>query len=355
MPRAPITHVLLLLCVLAYVGVGVFGGRWWTADAGDLIRAGGAFAPALAAGEWWRTLTAIFLHGGALHLLLNAIALRDIGAEVEARDGGGRLLLVFLLAGAAGFAASSAWHPEAVGIGASGAILGLIGWWGMDVWQATERTNTGWRAVRLRALAIYLALVFGAGLAVPGIDNVAHLAGLLCGAGMRLGAGVRGRRLAASAVAVAVGVWLGLVAYPDEWARRQSDRVLFEETYRLFVVADRQANASLQDISRASRGGVLADSEALRRLDAEVLAPLAENQRRWQDVRFASSALTEEAAIWATYARVRVEAIQALRVAMVTGDRTQLARFQQLLREAGQLAEGSSADAQPPDAATNAR
>jgi len=350
--RAPVIHLLLLLCIAAYAALGWRTGGWWVADAGDLIRAGGAFAPALAGGEWWRLLSAIFLHGGVVHLAVNGIALRDIGPEVEGRDGPLRTLLVFLLAGAVGFAASSAWHPEVVSIGASGAILGLIGWWGVGVWRSPGGRGSVFRAARLRALGIYLALVFGAGLLVPGIDNTAHLAGLLTGTLLRLAAlwqpGGRPWGLSVAVLAVALLLPAGLQLYPAEWSQRYAERQRFERIYAEFAAADRQVNLVLQAIGRESRAGTLSESEALRRMDAEVLPVLAENLRRWQDVRFSSPALSAEAGVWATYARVRLEALQALRRAVLTGDRSQVVRFETLMRDAAALAASSSENEGPP-------
>lgn len=348
MRRAPVIHLLLLLCVVAYAVLGWRTGGWWVADAGDLIRAGGAFAPALAAGEPWRLLSAIFLHGGLVHLLVNGVALRDIGHEVEVRDGHGRTLLVFLLAGAVGFAASSAWHPEVVSIGASGAILGLIGWWGVGVWKSPGGRGDAFRAARLRALGIYLAVVFGAGLLVPGIDNMAHLAGLLTGALLRLAALYRPWGWPVAVLAVALSVPAGLQLYPAEWSQRYAERQRFERLYGEFAVADRQVTAVLQAIGRESRAGTLTEAEALRRVDTEVLPPLAENLRRWQDVRFSSPALGAEAGVWTTYARVRLEAMQALRRGVLTGDRSQVARFETLMRDAAALAAAAAERNHPP-------
>jgi len=81
----------------------------------------------LAEGEWWRLLTAAFLHGGILHLGMNMLALWWFGGPIEEALGRGRFLLLYLVSGLAGSVGALLLSPEAVTVGASGAIFGILG------------------------------------------------------------------------------------------------------------------------------------------------------------------------------------------------------------------------------------
>lgn len=343
----PLTGLIIAACVAAYIALALVGGRWLSIDAGDLIRFGGSYAPAIAAGEVWRLWSAIFLHGSLLHLLVNMIALRDVGGEVERRDGMGVLLAVFLLTGAAGFVASAASRPEVVSIGASGGILGLIGHWGVSLWRARGLAQDERRG-RLQALVVYLALIFGMGALVPGIDQWAHLGGVVAGTLLALlrrptgssGADVRRQPVFwAACLGLAVALPLAAAFFPDDWQARFVEHEDFVARYRVFATQDREVNARLQAIGSDSRAGRITDAEAIATIDREVLPRLAENRQHWQNARFATPSLEAERQLWVRYASLREDAVQALRQAAVTSDRDELRRFETLMAEAAKLVE----------------
>lgn len=72
---------------------------------------GAKWGPAIAEGQWWRLVTAGFLHGGLLHILMNSWALMDLGAQVEEIYGSSKLLVFYFLATIGGFLASMFWNP----------------------------------------------------------------------------------------------------------------------------------------------------------------------------------------------------------------------------------------------------
>ena len=78
----------------------------------------------LAEGEWWRLITAAFLHGSLLHIALNMVVLWVIGAPVEEALGRGCFLALYLISGLAGSAGALLFDPNAITVGASGAIFG---------------------------------------------------------------------------------------------------------------------------------------------------------------------------------------------------------------------------------------
>src|SRR5919109_4178579 len=84
-------------------------------------------APFVDQGDWWRLISAAFLHYGPLHLLLNMLALWWFGSAVEMVLGRGRYLLLYLVSGLAGSAGALLLNPTSVTVGASGAIFGILG------------------------------------------------------------------------------------------------------------------------------------------------------------------------------------------------------------------------------------
>jgi len=136
--------------------------------------------------EWWRLVTAGFLHGGMLHILMNGWVLLDLGAQIEMVYGASRLIVLYVLSTIAGFLLSSWWSPN-LSIGASAALMGWIG--AMIALGVANPSSVGRqiRGVYLR-WALYV-LAFGL---IPGfhIDNAAHIGGLLAGFGLGYVAGI---------------------------------------------------------------------------------------------------------------------------------------------------------------------
>ncbi|MBZ5515020.1 MAG: rhomboid family intramembrane serine protease [Acidobacteriia bacterium] len=144
-------------------------------DGRVLIRLGAKFGPLMFAGEWWRLVTAIFLHAGLLHIGMNLWCLFDLGPTVESLFSTTKFIVIYLVTGILGFVLSLFWSPFGISIGASGAILGLIG---ALIGASFHHGSLGkdlrsqlWRWV------IYIG-VFGLFFSA---DNAAHLGGLISG------------------------------------------------------------------------------------------------------------------------------------------------------------------------------
>jgi rhomboid protease GluP len=152
--------------------------------AGSLLGGEGLYAAGAERGfevfrlhQWYRLVTAGYLHGGWLHILMNAWVLFDLGAQVEEIYGPPRLIVFFFVSSALGFLAS-AWFGSGMvpSVGSSAGIFGLIG--AMIALGVRTRNSMGQsiRALYIR-WAIY-GLLFGL---LPGIDNTAHIGGLASG------------------------------------------------------------------------------------------------------------------------------------------------------------------------------
>lgn len=136
---------------------------------------------ALAAGEWWRLVSPVLVHANLIHLLFNMYALWIFGPLVEQMYGPWRFLLIYLLAAAAGSVASYLFTGPVPSLGASGAIFGLLG-----VLLAASRVHRPVMDRRARMIMgqigaiIVINLLLGFGL-MAGIDNMAHVGGLVAG------------------------------------------------------------------------------------------------------------------------------------------------------------------------------
>ena len=136
--------------------------------------------PAIAAGQYWRLFSATLLHEGLLHIGLNAYALWLFGALVETTFGRGKYLLIYLVSAFLGSAASYAFGPvNALGVGASGAIVGLFG---AFIAYNLRRRHLTQAAMNLRWAATIILLNVAIGFGFPGVDWRAHLGGLFAGA-----------------------------------------------------------------------------------------------------------------------------------------------------------------------------
>lgn len=143
----------------------------------DVLVRMGAKCPLIFAGEWWRLVTAVFLHGGLLHIGFNMWVLIDLGPEAESLFTMPKFVFLYLVTGIAGYVLSLWWSPGGISIGASGALLGLIG---VLIGASFHHGALG-REYR-RELARWVIYIFVLAL-LPGlnIDNAAHLGGLAAG------------------------------------------------------------------------------------------------------------------------------------------------------------------------------
>ena len=127
----------------------------------------------VATGEWWRLITAAFLHFGLIHLVFNMLALLVFGAELERAIGRGRFLTVYLVSALGGAAAIQLFGaPDVLAAGASTAIYGILGALGV-LFVATRQSLRG--LIQLLAINLLISLL-------PGVSLIGHLGGLVTGA-----------------------------------------------------------------------------------------------------------------------------------------------------------------------------
>src|SRR5581483_217369 len=161
------------------------------------------FGPWVGQGDWWRLVTAMFLHGFILHIAFNMLALWWIGAPVEEYLGRARFAGLYFVSGLAGSAGALLQAPTTPVVGASGAIFGILGAMLIIEWQVTGRLAGN------AATWIVINLVIS--FAIPNISWGGHVGGLIGGILVTLAyAGCRERGRAAYGH-LGLGGVLGLV------------------------------------------------------------------------------------------------------------------------------------------------
>ena len=142
-----------------------------------MIIMGAKYGPPIIAGEWWRFITALFLHSGVIHLVLT-VALKFCTTDVERDSGYWRAVVVYLASGGFGFILSCLFVPEMVSTGSTGAVFGYIGLLLCDLlstWRGVEK-----RTCKLIKYIVCIVITIIVGL-TPYIDNFAHIGGFIMG------------------------------------------------------------------------------------------------------------------------------------------------------------------------------
>lgn len=178
-PEAPCTVALIVINVAVFFIMSLFGN---TEDVMFMLEHGAMFEPLITEEhEYYRIITSMFLHFGIEHLLNNMVILGALGWNLELETGKIRFLIIYLASGIGGnllslyIGVSSAEY--AVSAGASGAIFGLMG--ALLYVAARNRGRMGRISGKGVLFMIALSLYFG--ITSSGVDNAAHIGGLLCG------------------------------------------------------------------------------------------------------------------------------------------------------------------------------
>lgn len=172
------TPILIAINIILFIAMCATGVDVLTPDSASLLKWGANFRPLTLDGQWWRLLTCCFLHIGVIHLLMNMYALFFIGLLLEPFLGKMRFLVAYLLTGITASITSLWWHDITISAGASGAVFGMYG-----LFLALLTTNFIDRDARkplLSSIGIFVGynLLYGM---KSGIDNAAHIGGLLSG------------------------------------------------------------------------------------------------------------------------------------------------------------------------------
>lgn len=180
--RPYVTYFMIATCILVYLGQMATA----TPEGNDLFVLWGAkINSAIIAGQYWRLITPMWLHGSLLHLAFNMYALYIFGSNLERSYGHGRFLMLYMLSGFAGNVISFMMSPQA-SVGSSTAIFGLIAAQGVFLYQNRKLIRNA-QSMLINTLTIAgINLVLGLS---PGIDNWGHMGGLIGGLAFAWSAG----------------------------------------------------------------------------------------------------------------------------------------------------------------------
>jgi len=170
-----LTYVLIALNFIAFVAMTAGGGGGLTSRGGGEVFTNGAlFGPAVADGDWWRIVTAGFLHAGILHLAFNMYFLYFLGTLMEPEIGKLRFGIIYVVSLLGGSLGALLLSPNALTVGASGAVFGMMG-----------AAIVGMRARGIdpmqSGLGMTLVLNLGITFLIPGISIGGHIGGLIAG------------------------------------------------------------------------------------------------------------------------------------------------------------------------------
>jgi rhomboid protease GluP len=245
-----ITYGIIAANLLVFVIMVIAGVNLMEPSTGDLLHWGGNLRAYTVAGEWYRLLTSTFLHGGILHLLFNMYALYFIGIYLEPLIGRWRFLALYLCTGILASAASIWWSGDAVSVGASGAIFGMYG-----VFLALLTTNyidKDTRKALLQSIVIFVVFNLAYG-TKAGIDNAAHIGGLL--SGLLFGyicyfffISSKDRPTISILATVAITALILMSSMPGI----QDDSLQFEKDFNQFIALEAKAMKPLQSFSTSN-------------------------------------------------------------------------------------------------------
>jgi len=182
MKRLPVVTGLIAGNALVFA---VLAWRQWTLTFSDpddflvLLFTGANFNPLTMGGQPWRLLSSMFMHANAIHLLVNMVALYNIGSVLEQKIGSTRVFVIYMIAGIAGGLASLVFNVFLASVGASGAIFGIYGYLLLSEIVEHYHDREALQSI-LISFAIFLAVTYL--LAVQAnVDNAAHAGGFAAG------------------------------------------------------------------------------------------------------------------------------------------------------------------------------
>ena len=204
--RIIFTNIISLICILMYVIVGIYGNNFFNFDANVLAKFGANNILLVKNGEIYRLLTCAFLHVGLIHLVVNMYSLRVIGPSVEGLIGRGKFVFIYLISAISASLMSLVFvDSNIVSVGASGAIFGLMGALLYFGYHYRLYLND---AIKTQIIPVILFNLI-IGFMMPGIDNGAHIGGLIGGYLATMAIGIKNK----SEKKDMINGWIVLILY----------------------------------------------------------------------------------------------------------------------------------------------
>ena len=176
--RAKMVWLILIINVIAFVMLTLAGG---STDTEVLIKFGALSSNLISEGQYWRFIACVFLHANLMHLGVNAFSLFIFGPTAEIFFGRIKFLVIYLISGVGGSITSYVFiDPRSIGVGASGAVFGVLG--SIAVYYYLNQHIYGkYGRGMMGGIGLIVVLNLGFGFTVQGVDNWAHIGGLLFG------------------------------------------------------------------------------------------------------------------------------------------------------------------------------
>lgn len=283
LPKPWLTYVLIGANLLVWLTMVATGVNAMDPSGEALLTWGGNYGVLTSNGEWWRLLTATFLHGGIIHLAFNLYFFWIVGRICEQIFGPAAYATVYFGSGLLASFVSLAWQPTGLSVGASGALFGVFGAFLAFTLRRKSMLPEGFvSAVRRNALVL-VGLNLAIGLMVPNIDLAAHLGGLAAGFGLgyliallaerpvsspREARAVRVRAVAAAAGVTALVLALGSLAIPrwdDARATIEAHAIRHDEIRAAFEASHADTAKQIEILEHEA---IPATDEALAELKA---------------------------------------------------------------------------------------
>ena len=176
-----VTPIIVYLNFLIFFVMVLNGVKPLNPSIESLIYWGGNLRALTLNGQYWRLLTNIFLHGGIFHLLLNTYALLNIGGFIETRFGNRKFLFIYIITGIFASLASISINDNIVSIGASGAIFGMYGLFLSLLFSKNFDISKETKKKLIPSVLVFIGYNLFYGFTEKGIDNAAHIGGLISG------------------------------------------------------------------------------------------------------------------------------------------------------------------------------
>lgn len=179
--RYKVTYSLIIINIIVYLISSFASKDIVDMDMRALVDMGALFGPyTVLESQWWRLFSAMFLHGGITHLLMNMFSLYLIGRTAENYFDMKSYISIYLFSGLIGGLVSLYVHPVSVGVGASGAIFGVFGALAGFFLAHREKIASHTKAF-MKDFVIIMGINLIIGFSIESVDVSAHIGGLLIG------------------------------------------------------------------------------------------------------------------------------------------------------------------------------
>ena len=350
--QAPLTLGLMACNIGVFIAMLAYGAGLWHTSNGVQLAWGANFGPATQDGQWWRLGSAMFLHFGVVHLALNMWALWDVGRLMEQLLGRWRFLLLYLASGVFGNLLSLvAQGNRAVSGGASGAVFALYGALLVFLWRERRQVDRGEFRWLFGAALVFTVVALLTGQVVTGIDNAAHVGGLVAGAllarvlarpwAAHSPRSQSGRWVAAALLVSAIGVLLVRLPEPSY---RMGDELRAREAIRQFMSDDQRISQRWGSLIDAGRRDPMSFEQLAGQIDADVTSDYQESFEQLSALNLGASAPSAKTLeILRKYAALRGEASHALAEGLRAKDAEKVRQALEDARKAPALAAGARA------------